>query len=54
LQAHLADFDTAYNFLRRLKALESLTPYEFICMLWTKEPDRFILAPLYQMPGLNI
>jgi hypothetical protein len=36
-----------------LKTLKGLTPYEFICKLWTKEPDRFILDPLHQMPGLN-
>jgi hypothetical protein len=54
LRAHLADFVTAYNFARRLKTLKGLTPYEFICKLWTKEPDRFRLDPLHQMPGLNI
>ena len=51
---HLADFVTAYNFAKRLKTLKGLTPYEFICKLWTKEPDRFTLNPLHQMPGLNI
>ena len=51
---HLADFVTAYNFVRRLKTLKGLTPYEFICKLWTKEPDRFTLDPLDQMPGPNI
>ena len=30
------------------------TPYEYICKLWTKEPDRFTLNPLQQFPGLNI
>jgi transposase InsO family protein len=53
-RAHLADFVTAYNFARRLKTLKSLTPYEFICKLWTKEPERFGLDPLHQMPGPNI
>ena len=53
LRAHLADFVTAYNFARRLETLKGLTPYEFICKLWTKEPDRFGLDPLHQMPGLN-
>jgi predicted DNA-binding transcriptional regulator AlpA len=37
-----------------LKALSGLTPYEFICKCWTSEPDRFILDPIHQMPGLNI
>src|SRR5246500_4681134 len=53
LEAHLADFVSACNFGRRLKALRGLTPYEFICKIWTKEPQRFRLDPLHQMPGLN-
>ena len=53
LEAHLADFVSAYNFGRRLKTLRGLTPYEFICKTWTKEPQRFRLDPLHQMPGLN-
>ena len=53
LRGHLADFVTAYNFAKRLKTLKGLTPYEYICKLWTKEPDRFTLNPLQQMPGLN-
>ena len=28
-------------------------PYEFICKQWTSEPDRFIINPIHQMPGLN-
>jgi hypothetical protein len=35
-------------------ATSGLTPYEYICKLWTKEPDRFTFNPLQQMPGLNI
>lgn len=54
LRSHLADFVTAYNFAKRLKTLKGLTPYEYICKLWTKEPDRFTLNPLQKMPGLNI
>jgi len=53
LRRHLAEFVAAYNFGRRLKTLKGLTPYEFICKRWTSEPDRFILNPLQQMPGLN-
>ena len=53
LRRHLDDFITAYNFGRRLKTLKGLTPYEFICKAWTKEPDRFRLNPIQQMPGLN-
>ncbi|WP_010140769.1 IS481 family transposase [Oceanicola sp. S124] len=53
LQTHLSDFMAAYNFARRLKTLNGLTPYEYICKIWTSEPDRFILHPIHQMPGLN-
>lgn len=54
LRHHLGDFVTAYNFARRLKTLKGLTPYEYICKSWTSQPERFILDPLQQMPGLNI
>jgi transposase-like protein/transposase len=53
-EAHLADFVSAYNFGRRLKALKGLTPYEFICKIWTNEPERFTVNPIQQMPGLNM
>jgi transposase InsO family protein len=54
LRSHLTDFVNAYNFARRLKTLKGLTPYEAICKAWTKEPKRFRLDPIHQMPGLNI
>ena len=54
LRRQLADFVAAYNFARRLKMLNGFTPYEFICKLRTKEPERFILDPLDKIPGLNI
>ena len=53
LRTHLDDFVSAYNFARRLKTLKGLTPYEYICKIWTSEPKRFKLNPLHQMPGLN-
>ena len=53
LKSHLANFIDAYNFARRLKTLKGLTPYEFIARAWTKEPQRFRLDPIHQMPGLN-
>ncbi|YBW38574.1 IS481 family transposase [Nitrobacter sp. TKz-YC01] len=53
LEAHLADFITAYNYARRLKTLKGLTPYEYICKCWTSQPERFRLNPLHQLPGLN-
>lgn len=53
LRQHLADFVSAYNFARRLKTLKGLTPYEFISKCWATEPERFIINPIHQMPGLN-
>src|SRR5580692_5223906 len=53
LVRHLADFLVAYKFARRLKTLNGLTPYEFVCKRWTAEPQRFRLNPLQQMLGLN-
>ncbi len=51
LRAHLQPFVDAYNHARRLKTLRGLTPYEFICQAWTKEPDRFRLNPSHLIPG---
>jgi transposase InsO family protein len=53
LRAHLCDFVDAYNFARRLKTLKGLTPYEFVCKVWTSQPQRFKIDPLQQRPGLN-
>ena len=53
LRSHLADFLNAYNFACRLKTMSGLTPYDYICKIWTSEPKRFIVDPIHQMPGLN-
>jgi transposase InsO family protein len=53
LRTHLTDFMAAYNFARRLKTLSGLTPYEYVCKIWTSEPNRFTLNSIHQMPGLN-
>lgn len=42
----------AYNFARRLWTFGGLTPYEYICKVWTSEPERFILDPIQKLPGL--
>jgi hypothetical protein len=39
------------NRATRLKTLSGLAPYEYICKIWTSEPDRFILNPIHQFPG---
>ena len=53
LRRHLDDFVSAYNFARRLKTLKDLTPYEYICSVWTGDPKRSRLDPTHQLPGLN-
>ena len=53
LRSHLCDFLDAYNYARRLKTLNGLTPYEYICKTWTSEPWRVILNPIHQMLRLN-
>lgn len=52
LRTHLSDFIAAYNFARSLKTRKGLTPYQFLCYSWQKEPDRFTLNPIHPMPGL--
>jgi hypothetical protein len=53
LRTHLRDFVDAYNFGRRLKTLNGLTPLKFVCKRWTTEPERFRVNPLQQVRGLN-
>ena len=53
LRRHLEQFVSAYNFGRRLKTLNGLTPFEAVCRTWQNEPERFSSNPLHQMPGLN-
>ena len=53
LEAHLGAFLDAYNFAKRLKTLSGLTPYEHVCAVWTKEPDRFKLDPTHLTAGLH-
>ena len=50
LEAHLEDFVAAYNYARRLKTLKGLTPFEYICKIWTDDPDRFIINPDHFIP----
>lgn len=54
LRTHLADFMAAYKFARRLKTLSGLTPCECVSKAWSSEPDRFIVNPIHQVPGLII
>ena len=52
LRDHLATFLMAYNFAKRLKTLKGLTPYEFICQQWQKQPERFTHDPSHHTLGL--
>lgn len=53
LKKHLHTFLMAYNFARRLKVLKGLTAYEYVCKIWTKEPERFKISPYQHIVGLN-
>lgn len=53
LENHLAAFLDGYNFARWLKTLQGLTPYEAICTISVKEPERFRLDPVHLISGLN-
>ena len=44
----------AYNFATHLKTLKRLTPYEYICKIWSEDPDKFIINPHHYTVGLNI
>lgn len=53
LRAPLHTFVMAYNFVRYLKTLKGLTPYQYICKIWINEPERFNLDPFQHIVGLN-
>jgi len=54
LREHLTAFLNAYNFAKRLKTLSGLTPHQYICACFQKEPHRFTRNPHHYSPGLNI
>jgi hypothetical protein len=53
LETHITDFNAAYNYARRLKTLQGLSPFDYICKIWTTEPERFNVDPIHHTPGLN-
>jgi hypothetical protein len=53
LKEHLHAFLMADNFAKRLETLSALTPYEYICHGWQKEPERFPVNPCHHTLGLN-
>ena len=52
--AMLPDWIENYCEVHPHSGLKFRSPREFICKLCTKEPGRFTLDPLHQMPGLRI
>ena len=53
LKEHLYNFLNAYNFAKRLKTLQGLTPYEYIINIWKNDPERFNINPHHHTMGLN-
>jgi transposase InsO family protein len=51
LQSHIEDFISAYNFAKRLRALNGLTPFEYISKCWSIKPQLFTINPLHLSPG---
>ena len=49
---HLQAFLLAYNHAKRLKTLHGLTPHEFVCAQWQKNPTIFTQDPTHLTLGL--
>ena len=50
LRHHLQLFVDAYNYGRRLKTLRGLTPYEFVCKVWTEAASSVQARPVTPHP----
>jgi transposase InsO family protein len=53
LKEPLYNFLNAYNFAKRLKTLQGLTPYEYIIKCWQRDPGRLKRNPAHHTVGLN-
>jgi transposase InsO family protein len=53
LKEPLHALQMAYTFATRLNTLKGLTPYEYRCPCWPKEPERFSVTPCHHTVGLN-
>jgi len=53
LRQHMQIFLDAYNFAKRLRTLNGLTPFESVCKAWRKEPNRFKYDPVQLTLGLH-
>jgi hypothetical protein len=49
LREHLKTFIGTYNYAKRLKALEGLTPYEFTVEILETDPQRFDKGVCYDV-----
>ena len=54
LKKHLMAFLLAYNFQRKLKALNFKSPYDTVMDIWTSKPELFKINPPLKNLGLNI
>jgi len=54
LNEHQQAFLLAYNHAKRLKTLRGLTPHEFVCAQWQKNPTIFTRDPTHLTLGLYI
>jgi hypothetical protein len=54
LKEPLSNFLHAYNFAKRLKTLQGLTPDAYIITCWQQEPERFTVNPCRHTLGLNM
>lgn len=52
LEQHLKTFVNAYNFVKRLKTLRGLTPFEFIVRTWAEKPELLHDDPAHLTLGL--
>lgn len=52
LREHLQTFLMAYNLAKRLKTLAGLTPYEYVCQQWQRQPELFLNNPFHHTVGL--
>lgn len=50
MRQQLAQFSQSHNFGRRLKTLRGLTPFEYICRVWERHPERFTADPQHLHP----
>ena len=52
LNGYLQAFLLVYNHAKRLKTLRGLTPHEFVCSQWQKNPTIFTRDPTHLTLGL--